>query len=604
MKDLMESQKPNVFFTKKKIIFITLGFAIFVVFVFLMSKYFFDIRFDQIFSSIAKSFNENPNFFLWLTLLFGFPIFNSFWRIWPYYLKLREQNIYVEWYNWFIFCFITFLISSITPFAIGSEPYIIYWMSKRGLQTKEAAAIVASVMVLNPWIQVLITWPSFFILASSYQDFQNDPKWLASFWLAFFGLTVDLMGSIFWLTISISKRFHFLINLVINKGRQLLKLSYKNKDEIAEEFVTKAAFKKKFLSHIKRPGYLSMLIIGSLIWNFYYYGLLIISFNFVNPNHNLNPADLFNYINVATTANNFTPIPGAEGSLQAILLIFINAEAVFQGNGANFDQAQLKNLLDSSVVIWRTFSFYLPAILGAFCFFLMIFKESYKARRKHRRAKNGIANKSFTILIPVNQDYQGLKYTLKSVVNNHYYQDQLEVILISQDPFLEQSIQDLIQEYLNKYKYFKFYEQDLRSNWSQMIKKAMENKWINHDYLQILNPGSWLNLEILDRINNLENDVDLYVSRYQRFKKAHKVSHIINPYVKPIRGHLKINKVKSLKLKPFNLFVKTTLLNHFQTIDGPYQYQIQHYLDFVIQTSQSAFFLKSLAGTFCDLKQQ
>lgn len=153
----MSSGTAPVFFTKKKIVFITLTLAVFVVFIALLMKYFFNIEMNQIIATLQRAFTENRLFFLWLVLLVGFPIFNCFWRIWPYYLRLKDHNIYVEWYNWIIFCFITFLISSITPFAIGSEPYIIYWINKRGLSTKDAASIVASVMVLNPFVQVLIT---------------------------------------------------------------------------------------------------------------------------------------------------------------------------------------------------------------------------------------------------------------------------------------------------------------------------------------------------------------------------------------------------------------------------------------------------------------
>ena len=518
----MEQQEKNlVFFTKKKIIFISMALLIFITFVVLMSKFFFNIKFDQIFNTISNSFQKNSNFFLWLFLLFGFPIFNCWWRIWPYHIKLKENNIYVEWYNWLIFCFITFLISSITPFAIGSEPYIIYWMSKKGLTAKEATSIVASVMVFNPFIQVLITWPSFFILSASYNDFKADPKWLTSFWLVFFGLMIDLIGTIFWFAISFSKKFHFLINLIINKIRKILKMQYKSKEEIKEEFIINGSFKKKFVKQIKDYKFVTILIIGSLISNFYYYGLLIISFNFIDPNNNLNPGLLFNYINVATTANNFTPIPGAEGSLQAIILIFINASAQKQNTGITINQIQLKNLLDSSVVIWRTFSFYITTIIGAICFFILISKETYKKRRKNKRLATNFVDKTFSILVPVNDNYQSLKYSLKSIFNNHYDNNKIELILINQNPLIDQKIIDLIQKYQNKKTIkIKFYNNyDPRANWSQMIKDAIKNQWVKHEYLHILDPGSFLNLEIFERLNNIESKNDLFIARFRKINQ-------------------------------------------------------------------------------------
>ena len=606
----MEQQEKNlVFFTKKKIIFISIAFLIFTTFVILMSKFFFDIKFDQIFNTISNSFQENSNFFLWLFLLFGFPVFNCWWRIWPYHVKLKENNIYVEWYNWLIFCFITFLISSITPFAIGSEPYIIYWMSKKGLTTKEATSIVASVMVFNPFIQVLITWPSFFILSASYNDFKADPKWLTSFWLVFFGLMIDLIGTIFWFAISFSKRFHFLINLIINKIKKILKMQYKSKEAIKEEFITNGSFKKKFIKQIKDYKFVTILIIGSLISNFYYYGLLIISFNFIDPNNNLNPGLLFNYINVATTANNFTPIPGAEGSLQAIILIFINASAQKQNAGITIDQAQLKNLLDSSVVIWRTFSFYITTVIGAICFFILISKETYKKRRKNKRLATNFVDKTFSILVPINDNFEGLKYSLKSIFNNHYDSNKIELILINQNPLIDQKIVDLIEKYQNKNIIkTKFYHHDPRANWSQMIKDAIKNQWVEHQYLQILDPGSFLNLEIFERLNNVKTKNDIFVARFRKInQKTLKSGKIINPFPYSFFSKKEIeakNKMLTKNLNPFNIFVKTELLAHFHPITDVYQEQLKQYLDFVINQAKTMRIISSLAGSYLFLNQQ
>ena len=76
-----QEQKDLVFFTKKKIILITLGIFIFGLFIFLIYKYFFEIEFSIIFTTISEAFQQNKLFFLWLSLLIGFPVFASFWRI-------------------------------------------------------------------------------------------------------------------------------------------------------------------------------------------------------------------------------------------------------------------------------------------------------------------------------------------------------------------------------------------------------------------------------------------------------------------------------------------------------------------------------------------
>ena len=593
----MSSGTAPVFFTKKKIVFITLTLAVFVVFIALLMKYFFNIEMNQIIATLQRAFAENRLFFLWLVLLVGFPIFNCFWRIWPYYLRLKDHNIYVEWYNWIIFCFITFLISSITPFAIGSEPYIIYWINKRGLSTKDAASIVASVMVLNPFVQVLITWPSFFVLAASYGDFRTDPQWVTSFWLVLFGLTIDLIGSVFWLSLSVSRRFHYLINVVWNKFRQLLKLSFKTRAEISNEYVTKAAFRKTFMKQIRDTKFVLVLVCGSLLWNIYYYSSLILSFNLVDQNNQLNPWELFNFINVATTANNFVPIPGAEGSLQAVILIFVNAAARKQE--VIIDEAALKTMLDSSVIIWRSFTFYLTAALGAIFFFVSIIKEAYKNHRKKRRAQRGFATKSFTILVPITSfNPPALDFSLASIAANHYPPEQIQVLLITLPTLTIAELQATTAAAARTN--VRLYQGPVGAqNWFELVCWALSERLVTKEYLQILEPGSFLNLEIFERINNIPNHYDLYVSRYRRLKANGKISPIISSYHHLRRRWFKPAAMNSSKLTAFNSFVRVQCLT-----DPPHQLLTSSapdpYLALVLARAQSLRLLSSLArNTHC-----
>ena len=61
---VQQEQKDLVFFTKKKIVLITLGIFIFGLFIFLIYKYFFEIEFSIIFATISEAFQQNKLFFL------------------------------------------------------------------------------------------------------------------------------------------------------------------------------------------------------------------------------------------------------------------------------------------------------------------------------------------------------------------------------------------------------------------------------------------------------------------------------------------------------------------------------------------------------------
>lgn len=371
------------FFTPKKIIIYSIITIVFCVFIFLIYKFIFDIDFNTITSSISNSYNNNNLFFLWLFLLLIFPFYNCLLRVIPYKYKLKQRGIYVKWYDWIIFCFITFFIGAITPFAMGSEPYIMYWLKKKGLQLKEATAIVASFTVINPFIQVLITWPSFFIICASYSANSNNPGWIGSFWSVFVGLMFDLIGTFFWFIMSISRRAHYILNLFIAKIKKIFKMKYKSKEEIKEEYIKNSSFRKLFMAELRDKKFVIILSIGSLIWNILYYSSLIFAFNFIDPSFRFNAFDLFNYANIATTANNFIPIPGAEGTLQAVLILFIENSTY----GFNGTHEELKIICTNSVFIWRTFSFYITAFPGILAFIYLCIRELFFYIRRNKREK-------------------------------------------------------------------------------------------------------------------------------------------------------------------------------------------------------------------------
>ncbi len=322
----MKSNNKNNknYFSRKKVVTLSVVVILFVLFIVFTSKFFFDINFSKIGELFSASYTNNSgSFFLWFLLLLLFPVFNVWFRIFVYKYKLAKKGIRTHWYDWILFSFTTFFIGGVTPFAFGAEPYIIYWLNKRGVSAKEATAMVASLNIVSPYVQVLITWPSFFILCADYGVNSGNSAWIGCFWSVFAGLMFDLMGTTFWLLMSLSKSFHYHWNVLVNWIRRLLKKDYKTKEEIRYEYVANATFKNMFKSEMKDWKFVITTTIGSITWNILYYCSMIFAFHLMAPDLPINEGQLFNYTNVATTANNFIPIPGAEGTLQAVLNTFI-----------------------------------------------------------------------------------------------------------------------------------------------------------------------------------------------------------------------------------------------------------------------------------------
>ena len=429
MENVQNNKNNSTFFSKKKIIIYSVSFLVLAAFIVLIYKFFINIEFNEITSSLSNSYQENNLFFLWVFLLILFPAYNCFLRIIPYLYKLKKKLIRVEWYNWTIFCFITFFIASITPFSMGSEPYIIYWLTKRGLTAKEATALVASFTVINPFMQVLITWPSFFYIASTYASNSINYEWVAVFWTVFVGLVFDLLGAIFWFLMSTFKTFHYWIGLIINWSKKSFKMkNVKSKEEIRNEYIEQAAFRKVFMQELKDWKFVAILACGSLLWNVFYYCSLIFSFELIDKDFRFNAWDLFNYANVAVTANNFIPIPGAEGTIQATIAVLVQ----FSNNNHFIgNQEELKMITNNSVFIWRAFTFYITTILGVVTFIVYIVQEWYKFYIRNKKVSINSIDKSFDIILLHNKTNDNLLKTLTSISKNLYDQKLINVIIVS-----------------------------------------------------------------------------------------------------------------------------------------------------------------------------
>ncbi len=539
-------QQASKFFTKKKIIIFSVSLVVFVAFVVLTSKFLFDINFGTIGNLITNSYQVNRLFFLWFFLLFIFPIFTSVFRIFIYWYKLRKKQIFVEWYNWLIFCFITFFIGAITPFSMGSEPYIIYWLKKRGLTLRESTAIVASFTAVYPFVQVLITWPSFFIICNDYVAHLNNSAWITSFWIVFAGLMCDLFVTIFWIVTSTSKNIHYWFNLAINKVKKILRLKYKSNEELKDEFKNKGVFRKLFFEQLKDWKFTTCLVLGSIIWNVLYYCSLIFAFNLMEGNFSFNPGDLFNYANVATTANNFIPIPGAEGSLQAILILFIQNST----KGINHDE--LKIVTNNSVFIWRTFTFYLTAIAGILALVALILKEFYKFIVNKMKTKNNIKKNSYTFLIN-NSNESLLSNTLLSLNQLNYDFSLIQIIIFSKKKITKK----FLKEYPNLH--IDIINKNFDKN-VDLLKYANNKKLIKNDYVNLINSGDIIVPEILQSIQNIFHEYDIYACQY-RINKNNNLSCRQRPYLFFYEKRFtKVSKKSTPFFDLFNFFIRKNII--------------------------------------------
>ncbi|MGL4647270.1 MAG: lysylphosphatidylglycerol synthase domain-containing protein [Mycoplasmoidaceae bacterium] len=363
----------NDFFTRKRIITFFILTIFTIIFAVIISVFGLKINFNE-FSRFMNEAFQKPGFAMWISLLFLFPIYMSFTRFFVFYIRIRKEKIYAKWWDWLFFTFIGSFLNAITPFAVGNEPYTFFWLKSKGLETRKALLILSTIGIWNPLSQIIVTWPSFFIISSWYGEYSGSPGWIAIYWISFAGLLFDLIAFSSFFALSYSRRIHFILNSAYYWIRKKVRLSYKTTAEIRNKYIEKATFKKEFLEELSDYKFYGTLIVINVLWNVVYYssmyfasGLSSIPPEFISYN------DWFNYTNIAVTANNWIPIAGAEGTLQFSLLTFFNT--LIPNNDLKLDM-ELVNI----VFIWRIFNFYGPAVIGMVCFPISayLFIKKYK----------------------------------------------------------------------------------------------------------------------------------------------------------------------------------------------------------------------------------
>ncbi|MGL4947954.1 MAG: glycosyltransferase [Mycoplasma sp.] len=588
----------NVFFTKKKVITM-IALLIVVVCAIVTSTSLFNINFDTIGNFIQNAFETNPLFSLWVCLSLLFPIYFIFLRAWSYSYKLKKNNIKAKWYEWISFSLICGFLNAVTPFSIGSEPYCIYWLRKKGLALQKASVIVAANTIIFPFIQILITWPSFFVLCASYDILSLQPQWMMIFWFSFMGLIFDILGFVCLWLLAYSKNIHFLIGVIVNKSKKLLKMKYINNNEIRIQFKEKASFQKDFTNELKDWKFMIIFSLGTVLWNFIYYFSMYFSLELISPSGlNINFWDVYHYTNVSLTANNFIPIPGGEGTLQYFL-----GQYLFFGNSIDYGNTGIdpRSFVDSGVFIWRSFTYYLMAAMGLIPFVIQMISnfrnsDSVKLLRKNNKEYDKTKVNTFSIVIPAYNCASYISKTLDSVINTNYDKDNIEVLIID-DGSSDDTVK-VAKEYSKKYKFIKVYEKP-NGQWGSVINYVKNNQLAKNDFISILDSDDFYNPKIFDIFNKIAKGHSLLFGSFSRWNGKRKVDYIIPFFRVFTRSFINKSKMRTPICLPLIFTVKKEVFYKINDLTEGVPFQDTDYLtQLIYHTETAAFTTKNIASYF------
>ncbi|WP_391591756.1 Lysylphosphatidylglycerol synthase / glycosyltransferase family protein [[Mycoplasma] cavipharyngis] len=341
----------NQFFNRKKIIGIVIWTIVLIVLIALVLKFILDLDFRSFVNNLKLINNQNDHFLLSAILLSVFYFcFAIYARIFNYAIKLKKElKNKVRWYEWLNFSVVGTFLQIITPFSIGSEPYFVWWLSRKGVNKQKIGSVVGINLMTWSLVQTIVTWPSFIVYSINHATEINNGQITLIYYLMLLGLFVDILMMCLIFSINYSRHIHVIISRFTNYCRKWLKLEYLTKNQIEEKYVLnslyKKAFKKELLqwsSLVIMFNHLIMALLTYVIFVLFYF-----SFNHVSTNR---WPTIFNIVNIATTANNFVPIPNTEGTLQLTLQNLLNTTE--------------KNDIASTIFGWRFFTSYASFIFG------------------------------------------------------------------------------------------------------------------------------------------------------------------------------------------------------------------------------------------------
>ena len=168
--------------------------------------------------------------------------------------------------------------------------------------------------------------------------------------------------------------------MCFHKVKKFFNLKHKTKETIVAETIGDAVFKKEVIKILKMYDCTIIGFIWYCIYNVSLYIYMFVSMGLIIPDiGSVDFLSVFNYMNVGVTANNFVPLPGSEGSLQAILQIMLSNTF----NNLNLESSEILNqIINPSIFIWRLFTTQLPAVIGLIFLCTYIWKSITIYRNK------------------------------------------------------------------------------------------------------------------------------------------------------------------------------------------------------------------------------
>lgn len=262
--------------------------------------------------------------------------------------------------------------NGITPLASGGQPFQVYLFKKQGIKIENGIGIVFIHFLFYKFC--LLSF-ALFSLIYNYKNLNNmtsNNSINLSFVLIVSFILISSL-SILLILVAYLKIFQKLFHKIIHL---LFKLKIiKNEDEAHNVFDKKLVSTRQNIKHIFTNYKLIFLLLFLMFLRFFiYYSIPYICFYAINsPIDKKHFIDCLSLSSFISLVSGIVPLPGGS----------VGVELSYNYLFSNFFNNQISSIdINSSLLVWRSITFYLGLILGAL---VVIF---YNPRKKYNLTKN------------------------------------------------------------------------------------------------------------------------------------------------------------------------------------------------------------------------
>ena len=303
------------------------------------------------FSSIVESLQNANMIYIFFALICFF--LGIAFQARAYQEIIEEYNHRYTFFQSYRMLMITKFFNGITPFSSGGQPMQIYLLKKEGIRLTKATNIIIQNFIIYQAALVLLG-----IIAVTVNHFNRiftEVTLLKE--LVLLGFTINTLVMLGLIFISFSNKFnHFILNKAITLLHKIHIV--KDKEKALEKWDEKVDDFYEGTEYLKNNP---MLCLRTFFYNLIYLTLVYLMPYFVilalnnGPMEGVTPLSCICSSAYVLIMGSFVPIPGASGGIEYGYFRF-------------FGNFLTGTILKTSLLIWRTISYYIPMIMGAVLF--------------------------------------------------------------------------------------------------------------------------------------------------------------------------------------------------------------------------------------------